>query len=376
MNRTQIIGYAIACVFLLNQNVSCGQSQKDDLRLNNEISEISKDDLQLGNKISEITDENIFKTEGYYNWGASIYKDEQGVYHMFYSRWEYSLNFTGWLTNSEIARATSKKPSGPWIYQETVLKGRGEGHWDAITAHNPKIKYFEGKFYLYYISTNNGNKTISEAELVETAQTGYNHPNWKPLRTNQRTGVAVSNSIYGPWERLDKPLIEPSGPITTLTVNPAIDRGIDGNYYLIVKGDKPNDTNFVRNQAIAISDSPTGPFVMQEKPVIDYMDTEDMSLWFDVARERFYGVFHAHTYIGLITSKDGINWGKAKHHVLMEKKIRLKDGSTIEPDRMERPYIFTENGKPITLSLGVKKGESSYNVHIPFKYPETSSKSQ
>lgn len=185
--------------------------------------------------------------------------------------------------------------------------------------------------------------------------------------------MTVSNSIQGPWERLDKPLIEPSGPITTLTVNPAIDRGSDGNYYLIIKGDKPNETNFVRNQAIAISDSPTGPFVMQEKPVIDYMDTEDMSLWFDATRERFYGVFHAHTYIGLITSKDGIIWGKAKHHVLMEKKIRLKDGSTIEPDRMERPYIFTENGKPITLSLGVKKGESSYNVHIPFKYPENSS---
>lgn len=108
--------------------------------------------------------------------------------------------------------------------------------------------------------------------------------------------MTVSNSIQGPWERLDKPLIEPSGPITTLTVNPAIDRGSDGNYYLIIKGDKPNETNFVRNQAIAISDSPTGPFVMQEKPVIDYMDTEDMSLWFDATRERFYGVFHAHTY--------------------------------------------------------------------------------
>lgn len=373
MNRTQIIGYALACLFLFNQNVWCGQSQKDDLQLSNDISEIGKDDLQLIDRISEITDDNIFKTDGYYNWGASIYKDDQGIYHLFYSRWKYKLNFTGWLTDSEIARATSKNPSGPWTYQETVLKGRGDGHWDAITAHNPKIKYFRGKFYLYYISTNNGIEKISESELIETAQTGYNHPNWKTLRTNQRTGVAVSDSIHGPWKRLDRPLIEPSGPITTLTVNPAIDRGSDGNYYLIVKGDKPNDTNFVRNQAIAISDSPTGPFVMQEKPVIDYMDTEDMSIWFDATRERFYGVFHAHTYIGLITSKDGINWGKAKHHVLMEKRIRLKDGSTIEPDRMERPSIFTENGKPTTLSLGVKKGESSYNVHIPFKYIENSS---
>lgn len=149
--------------------------------------------------------------------------------------------FTGWLTHSEIVHATSKSPSGPWKIKETVLKGRGPGNWDAITVHNPKIKYFEGKYYLYYISTNMGDQSISEKELIETALTGYSHPNWKILRPNQRTGIAVSNSIHGPWTRMDQTLIEPSGPITTLTVNPAIDQGKDGKYYLIVKGDKPNE---------------------------------------------------------------------------------------------------------------------------------------
>lgn len=211
--------------------------------------------------------------EGYYNWGSSIQKGKDGKYHLFYSRWKKEYKFTGWLTHSEIAHAVSDNPAGPWKYKATVLKGRGKGHWDAITAHNPKIKYFNGKYYLYYCATNMGEKEYSENDLIETAHTGYNHSNWKILRPNQRTGVAVSKSLHGPWQRMDKPLIEPSEPITTLTVNPAITKGKDGKYYLIVKGDKPNEKRFIRNQAIAISDSPTGHFEIQPKPVIDYLDT-------------------------------------------------------------------------------------------------------
>ena len=326
------------------------------------------DDLVLSDKIPVLSEEQILKTPGYYNWGASICKDEDGLYHLFYSRWKKELSFYGWLTNSEIAHATSKHPAGPWEYKQTELQGRGKGHWDAITAHNPKIKYFDGKYYLYYISTNLGDKDFSQAELVETAQTGYSHPNWKILRPNQRTGVAVSNSVYGPWKRVDQPLIEPSGPITTLTVNPAIAQGKDGKYYLVVKGDKPNETNFVRNQAIAISSSPTGPFRMQEKPVIDYMDTEDMSIWYDEARERFYGVFHAHTFIGLITSPDGLNWEKAHDHTITTKNIRMKDGTVWKPGRLERPFVYTENGKPTVLSLAARDGDNSYTVCIPLNH--------
>ncbi|MDN5214947.1 alpha-L-fucosidase [Fulvivirgaceae bacterium BMA12] len=329
-----------------------------------------QDDLYIYDKVSEISNDNIFKTEGYYNWGTSILKGKDGKYHLFYSRWKSEYKFTGWLTHSEIAHATSRAPAGPWKFKETVLKGRGQEHWDAITAHNPKIKYFEGKYYLYYISTNMGDKPITQEELIETAQTGYKHPNWSILRPNQRTGVAVSNSINGPWKRMDQPLIEPSGPITTLTVNPAIDRGKDGKYYLIVKGDKPNEKRFIRNQAIAVSNSPLGPFKMQEKPVIDYTDTEDVSMWYDKGRDRFYGVFHAHEFIGMVTSPNGIDWKKANEYVLMSKKVKMKDGTILKPDRMERPFVYTENGKPAVLSLAVKKGEESYSIFVPLKNPE------
>ncbi|WP_243456850.1 alpha-L-fucosidase [Polaribacter batillariae] len=331
------------------------------------IAQNNTDNLRLYDNFEPIASDNIFKTEGYYNWGTSIIKGKDGKYHMFYARWKKEYGFLSWLTHSEIAHATSKSPLGPWKFKETVLQGARKNRWDAITAHNPKIKYFDGKYYLYYIATNFGDKPFTEEELIETARTGYRHPNWNILRVNQRTGVAVSNSINGPWKLLDKPLIEPSGPITTLTVNPAIDKGKDGRYYLIVKGDKPNEKRFIRNQAIAISNSPLGPFEIQEKPVIDYIDTEDMSMWYDSSRDRFYGVFHAHGFIGMVTSKDGIHWKKANEYVLMPKKVKMADGSELIPDRLERPFVYQENGKPKVLSLTVKKGDESYSIFIPIK---------
>ena len=326
------------------------------------------DDLYLFDKIAAVSDDQIFKTEGYYNWGSSIIKGQDGKYHLFYSRWKKEYTFSGWLTFSEIAHAISDKPAGPWEYLETALTGRGKGHWDAITAHNPKIKYFEGKYYLYYISTHMGEQDYTEQDLIATHGKSLQDTNRRRLRENQRTGVAVANSIHGPWERMDQPLLEPTGPITTLTVNPAIDRGKDGKYYLVVKGDKPNETRFIRNQAIAISDNPMGLFELQNKAVIDDLDTEDMSIWYDRDRQRFYGVFHAHQYIGLITSEDGLNWEKATEYLLKNKKITHENGTVIMPDRMERPFIFVENGLPQVLSLAVKKGDESYTVFLPIRH--------
>jgi len=326
------------------------------------------DNLFFRDKLQPISEENIFKTDGYYNWGSSIIKGKDGKYHLFYSRWKKEYKFTGWLTHSEIAHAVSGNPAGSWKYKETVIKGRGKNYWDAVTAHNPKIKFFEGKYYLYYCSTNMGNKKYTENDLIETAQTGYSHSNWKILRPNQRTGTAVSSSLSGPWKRMEKPLIEPSGPITTLTVNPAITKGSDGRYYLIVKGDKPNEKRFIRNQAIAVSDSPAGPFKMQPNPVIDYLDTEDMSMWYDAERDYFYGVFHAHSFIGKVSSPDGINWKKAAEYALMPKIVPMMTGDSLYPDRLERPFIYTENSRPKVLSLAVKKGDESYSIFIPIKH--------
>jgi hypothetical protein len=112
--------------------LACSQSEKQD-------------DLFFKERLETVDQANIFKSPDYYNWGPSILKDTDGSYHLFYSRWKKSYGFTGWLTHSEIAHAVAPSPAGPWTYRATVLQGAGKGRWDAVTAHNPKIKYFEGK---------------------------------------------------------------------------------------------------------------------------------------------------------------------------------------------------------------------------------------
>lgn len=331
------------------------------------MSQDLSDDLDIGQLIQPLPAKGIFRDSTYYNWGASILKTDDGTYHLFYSRWKRDYTFSGWLIFSEICHAVSDNPVGPWTYKETVLQGRGKGYWDEFTAHNPKIKYFDGKYYLYYISTNAGGKNFSDRVLRGLNNKTLKNNKRRLLRENQRVGVAMSNSINGPWQRLDEPLLEPSGPITTLTVNPAIDKGKDGNYYLVVKGDRPNEKRFLRNQVIAISKSPVGPFTIQPDPLIGDLDTEDVSIWFDSQRSRFYAVFHAHTFIGLMTSTDGIKWEKAKNYVITEKKLLLEDGTFLIPDRMERPLVYLEDNIPKVLCLALKKGDDSYTIFLPLK---------
>ncbi|MFB9056120.1 glycoside hydrolase family protein [Mariniflexile ostreae] len=329
------------------------------------ISQPTNDTLNISEMIAPLKKEGLFRDAHYFNWGGSIIKEADGKYHLFYSRWKRAYTFDGWLTFSEIAHAVSDTPAGPWAYEETVLKGRGNGYWDGITAHNPKIKYFNGKYYLYYIATNLGDKGYTDSDLVVLSSTSLKNEDRAALRKNQRTGVAVSASINGPWTRMDKPIIEPSGPIETIAVNPAICQGKDSMYYLIVKGDKPNEKKFIRNQAIAISESPEGPFTIQPDPVIGDLDTEDVSMWYDDQQALFYAVFHAHSYIGLMTSPDGLNWEKANNYHITNKKILLEDKGFLLPNRMERPFVYTENNIPQVLCLAIKKENDSYTIFLP-----------
>ncbi len=301
----------------------------------------------------------------WFNWGSSVIRARDGKYHMFYARWPRKDSFTAWLCFSEIAHAVADRPEGPYRFVGVAIASRrSKGKW--FDAHNPKIKCFNGKYYLYFISTNTGDKKLSDKELLNVARKGFSHPDWMLLRNNQRSFVAVSDSLNGPWKITDKPIVEPSGPITHITVNPAVCRGPKGKYFMIVKGDKPGSRQ--RNQALAVSDSPVGPWVIQPRPAIDYMDTEDCSMWYDYTAKRFFATFHAHTYVGLISSKDGYNWQRAKYPRLSEKVVRFSDGSSWKPQRMERPFVLTDDrGRPQMLFVACKRGNDSLNIAIPLK---------
>lgn len=315
-------------------------------------------------KLQPYVENNHFTSKEWFNWGGSIIKEAEGSYYLFYSRWPRKHGFLSWLTHSEIAVAHSTHASGPWNYRYTAIKGRGQGHWDAVTAHNPKIKKFGNTYYLYYISTR-GN--LTKQELIDTARGGYRHKNWGPLRNAQRVGVAISTSINGPWKRPGKALLEPKAPAHTITVNPAVTATADGKSYIMMfKGDK-KPVRSKRVQAIATGPTPAGPFAIQPKLAIADFDTEDASIWYDSTRKRYYAVFHAHKVFGLITSADGLNWKKATHFEFA-KAFPSAQGGVFRAGRLERPNVLTNaEGVPEVFIASYRKGNDTGIFTIPLK---------
>lgn len=315
----------------------------------------------------------ILVYEDWYAWCPSVLKDEAGTYHLFHSRWPKALRFTSWLTHSEIVHAVADRPEGPYRELEVVIPSAGADRNGWFTAHNPKIKKFNDKYCLYFCQTRGDSfAEDGEAKRIETAKTGYKHPLWmQEARPNQRTFVAVANSLNGPWEISEEPIIQPAKTIVTLTVNPAVCQGPGGTYFMIIKGDKPNESHFVRNQALATAPRPEGPWTIQDKPVIDDLDTEDASIWYDQTRNRFYAVFHAKGFIGMMTSHDGYTWEKATQYVLTPKEIPFDDGTIWKPDRMERPFVLTDGqGRPRMLFVACKKGDMSTDIALPLSAVE------
>lgn len=308
-----------------------------------------RDTLDLGARLEPLPASAIFEDPEWFNWGGEIILGPEGSYHLFYARWPRALGFKAWLTDSEVAVATAPSPTGPWTYAYTALAGRGPEHWDELSAHNPKIKHFGDRFYLYYISS----RAAEDRDAI---------------RNSQRTGVAVSDSLAGPWVPTEEPIAGPTPPLHQIAVNPGITATPDGDYLLIVKGDREpwHEKMGQRIQAIARGPSPVGPFTYEPQPAIRDFDTEDASLWYDAERERYYAIFHAHHYLGLITSIDGVYWTRARHFRVCAKRIPLADGGELLPDRLERPCVYRDpNGEPRALVCAVKRGETSFNLQIP-----------
>ncbi|HKL22119.1 MAG TPA: glycoside hydrolase family protein [Tichowtungia sp.] len=348
--------------------------------------EDSTDTLNLAEMIQPVSEENILYQPDFYNWGSSIIKGEDGKYHIFYAQMTKELGFYSWMTDGLISRAVSDNPAGPYRYVETVLKGRGQPHWDAHTAHNPRIKKFGDKYYLYYISTNpNGNRlderqmnlarrlysteglTDEEKAALKKESAGLR----KQFQMNQRIGVAVADQISGPWKRLDHPIVEPGGPISLMTCNPAVTERPDGGYLMFVRGIQPNIEKFTRSAAIALADSPVGPWAIQKKAAVADLNSEDPAVWYDKQRRRYYAIYHAFGYMGLITSTDGVDWKPAKHYKVLEKTIYKSDGTPLKAARLERPYIYLEDGEPKVMTVAVReKSGESYSVFIPLKKTE------
>lgn len=334
-----------------------------------------------------------FEMEGYWVWCGSVIKGEDGRYHMFASRWPktYPMH-PGWLLASEIVRASCDTPDGKYQFDEVVLPARGAQYWDGVMTHCPQITKVEGKYVLYYTGTTHhyeGEPDLSGEESL------LKDPRVIALRANKRTGIAVSDSVFGPWKRFDKPLIDTrEGEFDNFFISNSVPcMGPDGKTLLVYKTrtyeESPGQAKLecrVSHQVLgaAIVNSYDGDYTATRAPfaLLSGNNLEDPFIWYDsdgynLMAKDMTGELCGEPMGGIYAnSKDGLNWTLKENFLFYSRNILWDDGVVREMGNLERPFLLIENGKPTHAFFATSDGKNgegfckctkTWNAVIPLK---------
>lgn len=299
-----------------------------------------------------------------YVWCIAPIEGPDGRTHVFFSRWPAAKRMSGWINGCEIAHAVAPRPEGPYTVTGTVIAPR-PGAWDATTCHNPHIQKLGDRYALFYMGNRNG-KTDTK-----------------------RVGLALADSLEGPWRRFDAPLLEP-GPDGAwddhCTTNPALVQHHDGRYWLYYKswntaeyleGKPPIRGN--RKYGVAIAERLEGPYLKHSaNPLVDFSSRgdnrqcEDAYVWRERGKYRMIvrdmGVFN-HEYGLIMESPDGLRWS--------EPQVAYREASAYidQPPapkhltrygRFERPQVLLRGGRPAYLFVTTQGGK--YQTATPFVF--------
>lgn len=305
-----------------------------------------------------------FRMDGYYVWCGSPIRGADGQYHLFASRWPRELTFhPGWLTDSEVVRAVSPSPTGPFTFVEVVLPRRGHEYWDGCMTHNPRIVACGGKYLLFYTGSTypfprrNGHDGADNSTPITIV-----------ARSNKRVGVAVADRLEGPWTRFDQPILptKPNSFYSFLTSNPSPVVNPDGSIYLMFKsrayeGWKHSPMSI----GAAVAPRWDAPYrVLTEQSLFgkDRLgEIEDPFVWrddngFGMIAKDMNGVLGGASADGILaTSPDGIRW--TPHGPAYTRTVTWADGGTENLSLLERPQILFEEGRPAYFYAAAALGQ-------------------
>ena len=290
----------------------------------------------------KVPKESGFKMDGYWIWGGSMIK-VGSTYHLFASRWKKTGPFPeGYRLNSEIVRATSKSPLGPFLFEEVIIGERDRSFWDSNMAHNPTLHRIGDEFVLFYIGSDFTTYSENSKSLI------------------RRIGYASSQSISGPWKRSDQPLINSESN------NPAI--LIDGSTVKLFYRDENLKV------LLAEADFYKGPYIIKNDDLWPDCKLEDFYAFkannqFHLICEDNIGGVSGHERWGIhLYSEDGVKgWKKYNPVVVYDHDILFTDNSVLKCTRRERPQLLIENGEITYLMNGVYDGENSWCQPVKLK---------
>jgi lysophospholipase L1-like esterase/predicted GH43/DUF377 family glycosyl hydrolase len=316
--------------------------------------------------------ENGFRMDGFWVWCGSVIKGDDGKYHMFASRWSNSTGFSPyWLTNSEIVHAVSERAEGPYKFSDVALAPRGAEFWDGQMTHNPAIRKHGDTYLLYYTGT-----TYKGARPSKDNPVGETDALKLEAHTGERIGLATSKSPYGPWERLDKPILDvvPNSWEQYLVSNAAPVVMKDGKVRLYYKGVEKLRVHAI---GLAVADCPTCEYKrVSDKPLNMGVGAEDPFIWQENGKFKALMLDHEKRYspdkeIFYAVSDDGLKWHVPRNSIAVSKNVLFADGSTKKMNSTERPHVLLENGKPTHVFFAT--GETidgkryTWNMAIPLK---------
>lgn len=314
-------------------------------------------------------------------WCGSVIRGDDGLYHMFASMWSQQAPFApNWLTNSMVVRATAETPAGPYRYVEPVLPPRDPQFWDGLMTHNPTIHRcpVTKKFLLYYTGTTYTGPmpTDSPAPREQALE----------ARANQRIGLAVADSVTGPWERLDRPVLEPRpGKWDALmTTNAAPCVLPDGSLMFAYKATGAEGEPIQYGMAGAARYDAAYERLRDEpllaRAAAGRVSYEDAYLWRDAAGFKMLfndltGHFTGEDHAGaLACSADGLDWEIADPPKAYSRTVRWSDGTVTTQGSFERPQLLLQDGVPTHLFAatgdgpgGFWRASKTWNMVVPLR---------
>ncbi|WP_052487785.1 glycoside hydrolase family protein [Gordoniibacillus kamchatkensis] len=309
-----------------------------------------------------------FRMEGYWVWCGSAVKGEDGRFHLFASRWPKWLPMhPGWLVGSEIVRASSDMPEGPYTFEEVVLPARGAEYWDGRSTHNPHIVKHGNTYVLYYMGSTH---PLPQPQPGETL--APDDPRAIVARAGKRVGIAAAGSVFGPWQRFDAPILNtrPGRFDSFLTSNPAPCVHEDGSVLLMYKARKYEGNVHGRMTiGCAYAEHPLGPYrVLTDDPVFppDRFHIEDPFIWqtergYELIAKDMEGTLCGEKHGGIHAfSADGRDWRLSASPKSYSRTIRWDDGAEQTMGSLERPFILFQDGKPTHLFAAVADGPGGF----------------
>ncbi|MGE4489472.1 MAG: glycoside hydrolase family protein [Kiritimatiellales bacterium] len=314
-----------------------------------------------------------FHMEGYWIWCGSAICGDDGLFHMFASRIPKTLSFSPhWMTNSEVVHAVSETAEGPYRFSDVTLPSRDPSFWDGCMTHNPTIHWYGDEYLLYYTATTYSFPIPTPGTPVKQFSVEF----WEAQR-GQAIGLARSTSPYGPWKRMDHPVLTSRNGKWDeyMATNPAPLVQADGSVLLGYKSAEDPEKHgwpMILKYGLAWASCPEGPFErLLEDPIFQFDDAgvriEDAYLWHE---DGFYqmilndltGKLTGEDHSGVHAfSEDGKLWRIAEHPQAYSRTVAWDDGATTVQGSLERPQLIMQNGHPTHLICATANGPGHFN---------------